>query len=99
MDQHADIAKPAGPRRWRAQAALTVAAWPIAFLVVIAVSTVFDNAFASLPRPLRALVLSGVVVAVMVNLVMPTIGAGLARRLPTSPDTKHRPDARESERR
>jgi hypothetical protein len=47
---------------------LTLAAWPIAFLVVIAVSTVFDNAFASLPRPLVALVLSGVVVAVMVNL-------------------------------
>jgi antibiotic biosynthesis monooxygenase (ABM) superfamily enzyme len=96
MDQHRDADKPARARRWRAQAMMTLTAWLIAFLVVLVVSTVFDDELASLPRPLRALVLSGVLVALMVNLVMPTVSAALSRRLPSPPATNPRRGARES---
>ena len=88
MDQHPDIDEPARARRWRAQATMTIAAWLIAFLVVLALSTFFNDELASLPLPVRALVLSGVLVALMVNLVMPLISAALARKLPPLPDTR-----------
>lgn len=39
MDQHPDIDKPARARRRRAQATMTIAAWLIAFLVVLALTT------------------------------------------------------------
>jgi antibiotic biosynthesis monooxygenase (ABM) superfamily enzyme len=91
MDQQPDIYKPARTRRLRAQVTMTLTAWAIAFLVVMAVFTVFDDEFESIPRPLRALVLSGVLVALMVNLVMPAISAGLSRRLPAPPVTDRRP--------
>jgi antibiotic biosynthesis monooxygenase (ABM) superfamily enzyme len=87
MDRHPDIDKPARARRWRAQATMTLAAWLIAFLLVMALSTLFNDELTSLPLPLRALVLSGVLVALMVNLVMPLISAALSRRLPSPPDT------------
>src|SRR5262249_28593613 len=99
MDQQPDIDKPEHTRRWRAQAITTLAAWLIAFPVAVAVSAVFDNKFASLPRPLRALVLSGILVALMVNLVMPAISAVRTRRLSSSPDRNHRRGALESKRR
>ena len=99
MDQQSDIDRPARARRWRAQATMTLAAWLIGFPIVMAVSTVFDNEFASLPRPLRALVLSGVLVALMVNLVLPAISARLSRRLAAPPDRNRGRGARESERR
>ncbi len=85
MDQHPDIDKPPRARRWRAQATVTLTAWLIAFLVVMAVSTLFDDELASLPLALRALVLSGVLVAIMVNLVMPLLSAALSKRLPPPP--------------
>jgi antibiotic biosynthesis monooxygenase (ABM) superfamily enzyme len=79
MDQQPDIDRPGRARRWRAQATMTLTAWLIAFLVVMTVSTVFDDELASLPLPLRALVLSGVLVALMVNLVMPLISGVISR--------------------
>ena len=88
MDQHPDIDKPARAGRWRAQVTMTIAAWLIAFLIVFALSTFFKDQLASLPLPLRALVLSGILVALMVNLVMPLISAALVRRLPPLPDTR-----------
>ena len=87
MDQHADVDKRPRARRLRAQATMTLTAWLFAFLVVLAISTVFDDELASLPRPLRALLLSGVLVALMVNVVMPGISAALSRRLPSPSDT------------
>jgi antibiotic biosynthesis monooxygenase (ABM) superfamily enzyme len=67
---------------------MTLAAWLVAFLVVIALSTLFNDELTSLPLPLRALVISGVLIALMVNLVMPLISAALSRRLPSPPGTR-----------
>ena len=85
MDRQPDIDKPARAARWRAQATMTLAAWLFAFLVVMGLSTLFNDELTSLPLPVRALVLSGVLVALMVNLVMPLISAVLSRRMPTPP--------------
>jgi antibiotic biosynthesis monooxygenase (ABM) superfamily enzyme len=85
MAQHPDIDKPPRARRWRAQATMTLAAWLIAFLVVMALTMLFNEQLASLSLPLRALVLSGVLVALMVNLVMPLISAVVARRFAPRP--------------
>jgi hypothetical protein len=56
----------------------TVAAWVVAFLVVTALLTVFGDELGSLPLALRALVISGVLVALMVNLVMPASSVAIA---------------------
>ena len=85
MDEYRDSGKPARADRWRAQAAMTLAAWLIAFLIVMLLSTVLRDQLASLPLPLRALVLSGVLVVLMVNLIMPLISTALARALPPPP--------------
>jgi antibiotic biosynthesis monooxygenase (ABM) superfamily enzyme len=78
MDRQPDIDKPARAPRLRAQATMTLAAWLIAFLVVMGLSTLFNDELTSLPLPVRALVLSGVLVALMVNLVMPLLSAALS---------------------
>lgn len=69
-------------RRWLAQAMMTLAAWLVAFLTVLAISTLFRDELASLPLALRALVLSGVLVALMVNVVMPVVSVAIKRWLP-----------------
>jgi hypothetical protein len=69
-------------RRWVGQAATTLAAWLAAFSVVTALLTVFGHELGGLPPALRALVISGVLVALMVNLVMPAVGATVARMAP-----------------
>jgi antibiotic biosynthesis monooxygenase (ABM) superfamily enzyme len=58
--------------------ATTLGAWLVAFLVVLALLTVFGDELGSLPLALRALVISGVLVTLMVNLVMPGLGAAVA---------------------
>jgi antibiotic biosynthesis monooxygenase (ABM) superfamily enzyme len=59
--------------------ATTLAAWLVAFGVVLALLTLFGDELGSLPLALRALVMSGVLVALMVNLVMPIVSLGVAR--------------------
>jgi antibiotic biosynthesis monooxygenase (ABM) superfamily enzyme len=61
---------------------MTLAAWLAAFLTVLMISTVFRRELAALPRVVRALVLSGVLVALMVNLVMPIVSVAIQRWLP-----------------
>jgi antibiotic biosynthesis monooxygenase (ABM) superfamily enzyme len=56
---------------------MTLAAWLAAFVVVLALLSVFGETLAQLPLPARALVMSGVLVTLMANVVMPA----LARRL------------------
>jgi antibiotic biosynthesis monooxygenase (ABM) superfamily enzyme len=75
-------------RRWPAAVATTLGAWLVAFLVVIALLSVFGDALGSLPLALRALVISGVLVALMVNVVMPVLSVAVARRLGGSPQTR-----------
>jgi uncharacterized membrane protein len=74
-------------RTWLAPVATTLAAWLVAFLVVTTLLTLFGDQLGSLPVALRALVLSGVLVALMANLVMPVLSAAIARRLAGSPPT------------
>ena len=57
----------------------TVAAWAVAFLIVTAIFTLFGDQLNSLPPALRALVISGVLVALMTNLVMPVLSAAIQR--------------------
>jgi hypothetical protein len=72
-------------RPWLTPVATTLAAWLAAFLVVTTLLTLFGDELGSLPVPLRALVISGVLVALMANLVMPVVSAAIARWLAGSP--------------
>jgi antibiotic biosynthesis monooxygenase (ABM) superfamily enzyme len=77
VNRHRD--NPSRPPPWLARAVTTLGAWLVAFLVVTALLTLFGDELGSLPLALRALVISGVLVALMVNLVMPVLNAALAR--------------------
>ncbi|MUL40409.1 hypothetical protein FZ103_04310 [Streptomonospora sp. PA3] len=63
----------------RARAATTLAAWAAAFGIVLVLLTLFGDALAALAMPARALLISGVLVVVMVNLVMPRVSAAVDR--------------------
>lgn len=82
MPEHPNADGPNHGRRWLAQAMMTLAAWLVAFLTVLAISTLFRDELASLPLALRALVPSGVLVALMVNVVMPVVSVAIKRWLP-----------------
>jgi antibiotic biosynthesis monooxygenase (ABM) superfamily enzyme len=58
------------PPPWLAPVVTTLGAWLVAFLVVLALLTLFGDELGSLPLALRALVISGLLVALMVNLVI-----------------------------
>jgi antibiotic biosynthesis monooxygenase (ABM) superfamily enzyme len=75
-------------RPWLAPVVTTLAAWLVAFLVVTMLLTLFGDELGSLPLALRALVMSGVLVALMANLVMPVVSAAIARWLAGSPRTQ-----------
>lgn len=75
-------------RPWLAPVVTTLAAWLVAFLVVTMLLTLFGDELGSLPLALRALLMSGVLVALMANLVMPVVSAAIARRLAGSPPTQ-----------
>jgi antibiotic biosynthesis monooxygenase (ABM) superfamily enzyme len=64
----------------------TLAAWSVAFLIVTAILTLLGDELTSLPLALRALVISGVLVAVMTNLVMPVLSAAIARWTGCAPE-------------
>jgi antibiotic biosynthesis monooxygenase (ABM) superfamily enzyme len=81
MDDQVDAENPRPPRRWLVAVVTTVTAWSVAFLVVMALLTLFREQLASLPVALRALVISGVLVTLMVNLLMPVLGGAVARML------------------
>jgi hypothetical protein len=59
----------------------------VAFLVVIALLSAFRDELGSLPLALRALVISGVLVGLMVNVVMPVLSVAVARRVGGPPPT------------
>jgi hypothetical protein len=70
---------PSRARRWLAAVATTLAAWLVAFSIVTTLLTLFGDELAALPLALRALVISGAIVALMVNLVMPVLSVAVAR--------------------
>jgi antibiotic biosynthesis monooxygenase (ABM) superfamily enzyme len=79
---------PTPARRWPAAAATTLGAWLVAFLVVTALLSLFGDELGSLPLALRALLISGVLVALMVNVVMPVLSIAVARWLAGPPQTR-----------
>lgn len=83
-----DLDEPSRAPRWLAPVATTLGAWLVAFLVVTALLTVFGDELKSLPLMLRALLISGVLVALMVNVVMPVLGTAVARWLGRPPRTR-----------
>jgi antibiotic biosynthesis monooxygenase (ABM) superfamily enzyme len=79
------VDNPSRVPRWLAPLATTLGAWLVACLVVTALLTVFGDELGALPLALRALVISGVLVALMVNLVMPVLNIAVARWLAAPP--------------
>jgi antibiotic biosynthesis monooxygenase (ABM) superfamily enzyme len=69
------------PNRLVARLVTTVLAWAIAFLTVLALLTLFGDQLSSLPLALRALVISGLLVFLMANLVMPVVSRAVNRWL------------------
>ena len=75
-------------RQRLAPVATTLVAWLVAFGGITALLSLFGHQLGRLPLALRALVISGVLVALMVNLVMPALSAAVAawvRRAPRTP--------------
>jgi hypothetical protein len=72
-------------RRRVAKVTMTLAAWLVAFAVVMALLTLLGDELESLPLALRALVISGVLVSLMANLVMPILSVAIARWLTSRP--------------
>jgi antibiotic biosynthesis monooxygenase (ABM) superfamily enzyme len=70
---------PAAPRPRRVKLATNLGAWLVAWATVFGPLGSFGGQLASLPLPIRALVISGVLVALMTNLVMPFLGRLLRR--------------------
>jgi antibiotic biosynthesis monooxygenase (ABM) superfamily enzyme len=81
MGDEIDTDNPRRPQRWLVAAVTTATAWLVAFLLVMALLTLFGDQLASLPVALRALVISGVLVTLMVNLVMPVLGGAVVLML------------------
>ena len=75
---------------------MTLGAWLVAFGVVVSLLALFGHRLATMPLALRALVMSGLLVILMVNLAMPLLAAAAARWLrgasPTNePEDGHGP--------
>jgi len=86
MREQPDI--PSRARRWLTRLATTLAAWLVAFLIVLALLTLFGAQLEALPHALNALVFTGVLVPVMGNLVMPVLNVAVARWLAGRPPTR-----------
>ncbi|MEU8119008.1 hypothetical protein AB0C21_09900 [Spirillospora sp. NPDC049024] len=71
----------------RVRLAMTLAAWLVAFAVVMLLLALFGDMLAALPMAGRAAVISGVLVTVMVNLVMPRLAALVDRWAAPGPET------------
>jgi antibiotic biosynthesis monooxygenase (ABM) superfamily enzyme len=60
---------------------MTITAWPFAFLTVLALFTFLRDELAALSLATRALVVSGVLVTLMANLVIPVLNDVVHRLL------------------
>ncbi len=78
-------------RRWTARLATTLAAWLVAFAVVTSLLNLFGDQLAAMSPELRALTISGTLVVLMVNVVMPFIGPRVAR-LVSAPRERRAPE-------
>lgn len=80
----------AGSRAQRIQVRLatTLAAWAVAYLIVLGLLVFFGHQLESLPPALNALVFTGVLVPLMGNLVMPILSVAVSRRVINRPRTR-----------
>ena len=67
--------------RWLARIVMTITAWPFAFLAVLLLFTIFRDELGSLSLATRALVVSGVLVTLMANVVIPVLSDVVNRSL------------------
>ena len=82
MDREAaDPGRPSRVPRWLARIVMTITAWPFAFLTVLVLFTVFRDELGSLSLATRALVVSGVLVTLMANVVIPVLSDVVNRSL------------------
>ena len=72
-------------RQWTVRLAMTLAAWLVAFAIVNTLLTVLADQLAAMSPTLRALVISGILVALMVNVVMPVLSVRIARWVQAPP--------------
>jgi len=79
---------PSRTRRWLTRLATTLAAWLVAFLIVLALLTLFGAELEALPHALNALVFTGVLVPLMGNVVMPGLSVAVARWVAGPPPTR-----------
>ena len=66
---------------WQARLATTLAAWLVAYLLVLALLSILGDELGSLPLAVRALVISGVLVTAMTTVVMPALSVAVNRWL------------------
>lgn len=78
---HDQLTAPSRARRSLVRLATTLAAWFVAFLIVLALLTLFGDELESLPLAVDALIFTGVLVPLMGNLVMPVVSVAVARWL------------------
>jgi len=88
-----------GSPPWLLRLVTTLAGWLVAFLIVVSLLSVFKDELASLPLALRALVISGVLVALMVNAVMPVLSNAIPRWLAGLPRRRSQAALTEAEER
>jgi antibiotic biosynthesis monooxygenase (ABM) superfamily enzyme len=77
--------EPSRARSWLVRVTTTLAAWLVAFSVVMTLLTLFGTQLESLSPALRALAMSGVLVMLMANLVMPALNVAVARWMASHP--------------
>ncbi|PZS36673.1 MAG: hypothetical protein DLM59_00755 [Pseudonocardiales bacterium] len=68
--------------------ATTLAAWAVAYLIVLALLVFLGHKLESLPPTLNALVFTGLLVPLMGNLVMPMVNVAVTRRVINRPQTR-----------
>jgi antibiotic biosynthesis monooxygenase (ABM) superfamily enzyme len=59
---------------WRIRIITTLIAWAIAFLIVFTMLSLFGRQLEALPHAVSALLFTGILVPIMGNVVMPSVG-------------------------
>lgn len=73
-DPHAPASRTtSSPPTIRARVVTTLLTWGSVYTLLLSIFTLFDDQLSALPSALRLLVVSGVLVALMANLVMPAV--------------------------
>lgn len=83
-----DLDSAARTQRIQVRLATTLAAWAVAYLIVLGLLIFFGHQLESLPPALNALIFTGVLVPLMGNLVMPMMNVAVTRRITSRQQTR-----------